>query len=299
MSATAAVTTPALSEAQIDQFITEGYTVVRNAFDGERSSAWVREECASIGYDLDDPATWKEAYLRVPTLRKEPLDRFAPAAWEAICTLTGGAERLVGCPSIGLMAVNLSQGADRAFEPPTPESPGWHKDGWHFRHFLDSPEQAFLGIPLLTDVHAQGGATFIAAGSVGPVARFLADHPQGVLPDDFPVRDLLQGCRLIEATGSAGDFYLLHPFLLHAVSQNVLRLPRAICNNLFEFREPMRFDRSDSAYSPVERAVLHGLGVARYAFTPTAERYRTPDYGPINEEWRRMEREKNPRRPAG
>jgi hypothetical protein len=276
-----------LTTAQWEQFVTEGYIVLRGVFSREDALAWVAAECALAGYNLNDSATWKKPYVRIPTERHELLATFAPAAWEAACDLMGGIERIVTGTSISLFAVNLAEGADQPFAPPTPDSPGWHKDGWQFRHFLDSYEQGLLGIPLLTDVLPQGGATFIAAGSVGPVARYLAEHPEGVLPDDFPTRDLLsEGCTFLEATGEAGDFYLLHPFLLHAVSQNILRRPRAISNILFELREPMLLDRPDGDYSPVEAAILHGLGVERYAFAPTAPRYRTPDGGPINPAYR-------------
>ncbi len=273
-----------LSESQTEEFITRGFTVVRGAFPRGESIDWVREECALAGYNLDDPGTWALDYVRLRTTRKERIETYAPVAWGAICALMGGAGRIRNRAAIDLMAVNLSQGADRPFVPPSPAAPGWHKDGWHFRHFLDSPEQGFLGIPLLTDVLPRGGATFIAAGSVGPVARFLAEHPEGVMPNDFPVRELLSssGVEFLEATGEAGDFYLLHPYLLHATSQNALRRPRAICNVLIELTEPMRFDRTDNDYSPVEQAILRGLGVERFDFAPTRERYRTPDYGPID-----------------
>jgi hypothetical protein len=199
----------------------------------------------------------------------------------------GGEDRVDGRTAISLFALNLTQGADRPFEEPTPASPGWHKDGWHFNHFLDSYEQGLLGIPLMTDVLPRGGATFIAAGSVGPVARYLAQHPEGIPGGGMPTRELLseEGCTFLEATGEAGDFYLLHPYLLHAVSQNILRRPRAICNVLFELKEPMRFNRPAGDYSPVEAAILRGLGVDRYDFVPTGERFRTPDYGPINPKW--------------
>ena len=278
--------TGTLSDAQKEQFMTQGYLLLRGAFSGDDSTAWVREECARAGYDLDDSTTWKSPYLRLPTVRRERLDTYAPSAWEASCALLGGGERVKGRPGINLMAVNLAQGAERPFAEPSPNSPGWHKDGWHFRHFLDTADQGLLGLPLLTDVLPHGGATFIAVGSIGPVARFLAEHPEGVGPDDFPVQDLVSGCEFIEATGSAGDVYLCHPYLLHATSQNVLRRPRAISNIAYELNEPMQFDRADGNYSPVEAAILAGLGVDRYSFSITGERYRTPDDGPMNPKWR-------------
>jgi hypothetical protein len=272
-----------LTDEQLEQFLTEGYTVLRGAFSRPDSMAWVADESRLAGFDLDEPSTWSQPYVRLKTQRAELLETYAPAAFHASNFLMGGPDRVRLGTRINLFALNLWQGADAPFSPPSPESPGWHKDGWHFRHFLDSPDQGLLGIPLLTDVLPSGGATFIADGSVAPVAKFLADHPEGVLPNEFPWKDLLSGpeIKFLEATGEAGDFYLLHPYVLHAVSQNVLRRPRAISNLLYELHEPMNFNRSDADYSPVEAAILRGLGVESYDFQPTAPRFKNPTYGPI------------------
>jgi hypothetical protein len=37
----------------------------------------------------------------------------------------------------------------------------WHNDGDWFTHFLDSPEQALLVIPLFSDIKPKGGGTVI------------------------------------------------------------------------------------------------------------------------------------------
>ena len=77
----------------------------------------------------------------------------------------------------------------------------------------------------------------------------------------------------VEATGEVGDVYLLHPFILHAKAQNVLRLPRIITNPPVTLAEPMRFDRTDpDEHSLVERAVLRALDVERLEFAPAAAR---------------------------
>jgi ectoine hydroxylase-related dioxygenase (phytanoyl-CoA dioxygenase family) len=276
-----------LTPQQREQFITEGHIVLKGVFSRDDSLAWVRDECAYAGYDVDDPATWQKPYERLNLQRHEPLETYAPAAWEASCDLMGGETRVANKPVISLFAMNFKQGADQPFQPASASSPGWHKDGWHFRHFLDGPEQGLLGIPLFTDVQPQGGATFIVADSVGAIARFLAAHPEGVGPDDFDTQALLSECHdFREATGEAGDVYLLHPYLLHAVSQNCRQEPRAITNLCYEFKEPMNFHRADGDYSPVEAAVLRGLGVDHYDFQLTGERYRTPDYGPMNQKYR-------------
>lgn len=276
-----------LTPQQREQFLAEGHIVIKGAFPREDSLRWVRDECARVGYDVDDPLSWRKGYERVDLARHEPLSSYAPAAWEASCDLMGGRDRVKNEPAISLFAMNFKQGADTAYQPPSAASSGWHKDGWHFLHFLDSPEQGLLGIPLFTDVLPQGGATFLAADSVPVIARYLAARPEGVGPDDFDTKALLAECHdFREATGEAGDVYLLPPFMLHAVGQNVLQRPRAITNLCYELNDPMALSRPDSDYSPVEAAVLRGLGVDHYDFQPTRPRYHMPDYGPMNKAYR-------------
>jgi hypothetical protein len=120
----------------------------------------------------------------------------------------------------------------------------------------------------------RGGGTFVAADSVPVVARFLAGHPEGVLPGDFDYADLIGQCRdFVELTGAAGDVVLLHPYMLHATSQNVLGVARIITNPPLALREPMNFNRPDPGdFSLVERAVLRGLGAGRLDFAPAAPR---------------------------
>jgi hypothetical protein len=87
---------------------------------------------------------------------------------------------------------------------------------------------------------------------------------------------LINQCHeFVEATGQVGDVYLLHPYVLHAKSQNLLGVPRLITNPPVHLREPMNFNRPDpSDFSPVELAVLRGLGVERLDFHPTTPRER-------------------------
>jgi len=105
------------------------------------------------------------------------------------------------------------------------------------------------------------------------VARFLAEHPEGVLPTDFDFTALARQCSsFVELTGRVGDVVLMHPYLLHATSQNVIRHGRLITNPPIALSEPMQFDRADPGdHSPVERAVLAGLGVERLDFRRTGE----------------------------
>jgi hypothetical protein len=242
---------------------------------------------ARLGYDEREPSSWAQPIVHMPSVNHLDVREFAPRAWDAVCDLVGGAERISEEQpylwSDGFI-VNLWKDADLPWEGASAASPGWHKDGDFFRHFLDSPEQGLLTLVLWSDVEHQGGATFVAADSVAPVARFLADNPQGVYPlrpaegEDgdpdavlIPYDDLIARCDdFVEATGEVGDVYLLHPYVLHAKSPNIRRKLRVITNPPLTLAEPMRFDRTD--LSLVERAVLRALGTSGYEFAPTHAR---------------------------
>jgi hypothetical protein len=264
-----------LSDEQERHFLDKGYVVIHDCFSRQAAEEYTRTVWTRLGYAAADPSTWAEPSVHMPAHREIDVKEFAPRAWDAVCDLVGGEDRIALPYTWGDgFIVNLRQGADGPWSPASPRSAGWHKDGDFFRHFLDSPEQGLLTLVLWSDVEHQGGATFVAAGSVGPVARFLAARPEGVLPKEFPTADLVGQCtEFTEATGRVGDVFLLHPYMLHAKSQNVLRRPRLITNPPVHLAEPMRFDRPDPAdLSLVERAVLRGLGVDRHEFRPTAPR---------------------------
>jgi hypothetical protein len=279
-----------LTDEQAEHFLEYGYVVVHDCFTEEAAAALTGSIWTRLGYDPDDKATWAEPSIHMPTRNRFDIKDFAPKAWLAACDLLGGEERIKQPFNWGDgFIVNLHQGADRPWEPASPQSPGWHKDGDFFRHFLDSPEQGLLTLVLWSEVQHQGGATFVARDSVGPIARYLADHPEGVLPTEFPISELVGQCTdFAEATGRIGDVFLLHPYILHAKAQNVRRLARFITNPPVHLKEPMQFNRPDpDDFSLVEKAVLRGLGVDRYDFQPT-----NPREAVVPERVRRQERMK-------
>lgn len=275
-----------LSDADAEQFLTHGYVAVRGCFSRRDADEYTRTMWTRLGYDPQDRSTWAEPSVHMPGHRDIDVASFAPRAWDAICDLVGGPQRIEPHRWNDGFIVNLGEGADRPWADASAAAPGWHKDGDFFRHFLDSPEQGLLTLVLWSDVRHRGGATFVAADSVAPVARFLAAHPEGVDPPGVPPAAgsavaatfdygaLMAGCtEFVEATGEVGDVYLLHPFILHARAQNVLREVRVITNPPVTLAEPMRFDRDDPAeHSLVERAVLRALGTDRLSFTPAGPR---------------------------
>jgi hypothetical protein len=264
-----------LTDEQAEHFLERGFVTVRGAFEPADGQRWLDDAWVRFGYDRNDPGSWAEKRIHLSARSHVDARTFAPAAWRAATELAGGEERarLPWRWSDGFIA-NLGVGEDRPWQPPSPATGGWHKDGDFFRHFLDSPEQALLTLVLWTDMLPRGGGTFVAADSVPVVARFLAEHPEGVLPGDFDYAKLIAQCHdFVEMTGEAGDVVLLHPFTLHATSQNVLGVSRIITNPPLALREPMNFHRPDVAdFSLVEQAILRGLGVDRLDFVPAAPR---------------------------
>lgn len=269
--------TSVLTPEQQERFLAQGHCILHGCFTREAAEELKADAWRQLGYDPNDPNTWEKPLTFLFPSSHVSLKEFAPNAWEAVCTLLGGEDRISGSdPGVGQWVINFRRGADEPWQPPSPAVSGWHKDGNFFRHFLDSPEQGLLVIPLFSDVAHRGGGTFLAADSIPVVAKYLWDHPEGVRPNEFDYGALLSECRdFREVTGRVGDVALIHPFMLHNFSQNHSGRPRFITNLCIGLKEPMRFHRPDpSEFSLVERAVLRGLGVDRLEFSPAAPRER-------------------------
>ena len=267
-----------LSAGQIDHFISHGYVTLPGAFSRERAKERTDHAFRRLGYDRNDPGTWKKTRLHMSLEHLDDFETYAPEAFAAAADLIGGADRIKRPAMISSegFIVNFTDGADRPWEPPSALSHGWHKDGNWFHHFLDSPEQGLLMIFVYSDIRHQGGGTFGALDSVGHIARYLAQRPEGVDPGKFPLKQFAAQCQdFIEWTGEVGDVILMHPYMLHASSQNHSGIPRFITNPALKLAQPMNFNRPNPHdHSPVELAILNALGVDHFDFKNTTERRR-------------------------
>ena len=279
-----------LTDEQVQSFLNKGYLIVHDSLERDIASSWIDQAYARLGYDKNDPNTWTKDIIWMDHQNHLPVKEVAPKAWEAILDVVGGEDRLetqvLRIPGSGHFStinsfewsdafiVNFHRGADQPWQPPSPQITGWHKDGSYFRHFIDSHEQALLTVVLWSDMLHEGGGTFIAPNSVRVVARYLYEHPEGVPANKIDVPWLINQCHeFMELTGKAGDFVILHPYMLHASSQNVIRVPRFMTNPPIVLKEPMNLNRPDpKEFSLLERATLHYLGLERYDFTPTHPR---------------------------
>jgi hypothetical protein len=265
--------TEILSAEDIAAFETRGYVVVHGCLSAEQLHEWcarARQRLASSPQDARAPRAYLHATCQIP------LSECSLRAWEAICQLLGGVERIQPGYVWDSFIVNQRMPEGREWQPPSANAEGWHIDGDSFRHFLDSPEQALVALFHWTAALPGGGATYVACDSVPVMARFLAEHPEGLLPREFPYGQLVKRCRVFrEIEAEAGDVLLLHPLTLHAASMNSLGIPRIITNSNLQLRHPKRLDQPALLdYSPVERAIVAGLGVERYRFVPAGPRER-------------------------
>lgn len=105
-----------------------------------------------------------------------PVSEFSPKAWSAMCQLLGGEERISQSMrgwSDGFI-VNLGKPEYRAEDELDFRGlGGWHNDGDFFVHFLDSPDQALLVIPLWSDIPTRGGGTAICTDGIAHIAKHL------------------------------------------------------------------------------------------------------------------------------
>src|SRR5688572_21654674 len=121
-----------LTEAQIEQFVADGYVAIEAAFpralaDAGRAILW-----RDTGCDPDDPATWTRPVIRLGLYGQEPFAKAAtmPVLHRAFDQLIGEG-RWLSRPNLGTFPVRF----------PSPDDPG--DAGWHidvsFRCDADDP----------------------------------------------------------------------------------------------------------------------------------------------------------------
>ncbi|KAI0338885.1 hypothetical protein BDW22DRAFT_1362183 [Trametopsis cervina] len=288
-----------LTPEQVDFFLENGYVVIKQAFTKEKAAEWSANLWVRLGLDPNDKSTWARERVHMPWHKRESVSTFSPMAWEAMQDLLGK-DRIDeqystwGDSFIMNLGTPELEGEDKYVHPH--DFDNWHVDGDFFVHFLDSPEQALLVIPLFSEIKPRGGGTYICPEGVEGVARYLAAHPEGVLPapglrlvpssstyadpaDDPESWSHLAAIRSCsdfrEMTGEVGDVVLMHPLMLHSASKNYLRNARVITNPPVALKEPFNFNRENpDDFSLVELKTLKALGVDRLDFKPATERRR-------------------------
>ncbi len=260
-------TIPALSAAQIEQFISDGFVRIDDAFPAD-----IAAECRSIlwadtGVDPDTPATWTKPVIRLGNYAQPPFVAAAntPVLHSAFDQLAG-AGRWVPPGSLGTFPIRFPS-------PDDPGDAGWHIDvsfGWaenpsdflSWRANTSSKGRALLMLFLFSEVGEEDAPTRIRVGSHLDIARQLAPAGDAGLTLRELAADNFAGSAHrpeVLATGSPGAVYLCHPFLVHAAQPHRGTRPRFMAQPPLLPRQPVTLDRADGAYSPVEQAIRRAL----------------------------------------
>jgi len=299
-----------LTPGQVRNFWEHGFLRLESCFTREKAAEWTETVWKRLGMDPNDKSTWDRERINMPSHRSEHVTTFAPKAWNAICELLGGEDRVAKESAIwndGLI-VNLGTPEFEGKFPPPQDLPGWHVDGDFFVHFLDSKEQGLLVIPLFTDIKEHAGGTMITPDAIPIIANHLYNHPEGVSPRMVPMGEepaydglgfycaIAKQCKEFhEMTGNIGDVILMHPLMMHSASRNSLRIPRIITNPPVSLKEPFNFYRANpEEYSLVELKTLQSLGKDRlpgWKITGTREAV-VPERLKIQNEMKRLELER-------
>ena len=156
-----------------------GFVKVTNCFSREQAEEFTKGMWTRLGFSPTDKSTWTTERTNMPWHTHVPVSEFSPKAWSAMCQLLGGEERIHPnwrSWSDGFI-VNLGKEEYNANGEmgvkEMRELDGWHNDGDFFVHFLDSPEQALLVIPLWSDIVPRGGGTVVCADGIRHIAQHL------------------------------------------------------------------------------------------------------------------------------
>jgi hypothetical protein len=259
----------ALSDAQIKQFIQDGFVRIDRAFPREladegRAILWRDLPC-----DPDNPTTWKRPVIRLGQYGDEPFRRAvnSPVLYAAFDQLIGRG-RWRPRAHLGSFPVRFPHSDD-------PGDAGWHvdvsfpgassdpnerEDFSSWRANVTSRGRALLMLFLFSDVDEFDAPTRIKVGSHRDIARLL--EPAGEVGLSHGELDRV-GAALERpealATGEAGTVYLCHPFLVHAAQMHRGAVPRFLAQPPLHPAEPLRLHREDGDYSPVEIAIRQAL----------------------------------------
>lgn len=257
-------TSNALTPAQIDAFVADGFVRIDHAFSEETAAACRAILWNDAGVNPDDPKTWTRPVIRLGGYSQQP---FRDAANTP--ALTAAYDQLVG-ENRWLAPGGLGTFPIRFPSPDDPGDTGWHvdtsiagddpNDFFTYRANIVSKGRALLMLFLFTETGELDAPTRIRVGSHRAFARHIA--PAG--NRGMSLRQLVDegydwaaGLPEVPATGGPGTVYLCHPFLIHSAQPHRGTRPRIMAQPPLMPRD--EFDLKSPDPSPAERAVIEAL----------------------------------------
>ncbi|WP_353646843.1 phytanoyl-CoA dioxygenase family protein [Mesorhizobium sp. WSM2239] len=220
-----------LTSSQIQNFISDGFVKVENAFSGDLARQCRDELWADIGLSPDEPEFWTQPVIRVASKSSPPFIEAAntPRLYKAYDQLVG-AGRWLAPKGLGTFPIRFPSST-------TPADDGWHVDmslgespdfmAW--RANVKSSGRALLMLFLLSDVGRDDAPTRIRKGSHATIARELLPYGEaGATLRQLSAKGYAstEDCDVELASGAAGTVYLCHPFLVHAAQPHRGTRPR-------------------------------------------------------------------------
>lgn len=261
-----------LSEEQVRRFINDGFVRIDRAFPREIADAGLGVLWRATGCEPHDPATWTKTVIRFGPVGDrdgtQPLyfheAANTPLLYDAFDKLVGRG-RWRKRPNVGNFVVRFPSEAD-------PGDLGWHidlsfpgetgdpegRDYSAWRVNITSKDRALLMLFLFSDVGEDDAPTRIRVGSHFDMARLLAPAGEAGMAH-LQLTHVGAERDVALATGEAGTVYLCHPFLIHAAQKHRGTTPRFMSQPPLAPATPLRLQRTDSAYSPVEIAIREAL----------------------------------------
>ncbi|GGU24906.1 phytanoyl-CoA dioxygenase [Actinomadura livida] len=271
-----------LGGAQVQAFIEDGFVRIEGAFPRE-----VADECRAIiwrdlGADPREPATWPRPVAARPDYAQAPFVAAAntPHLHAAFDVLVGKG-RWSPRTTLGGFVIRFP-----GDEPAVVD--GWHVDVSYpgpdsapddymtWRANVASRERALLMFFLLSDVGEDDAPTRLRPGSHLDVARVLEpEREHGLDAGELAQRaDTATKHRpTAHATGSAGDVYLCHPFLVHAGQPHAGKHPRFLGQPKLSPSKPNWLNLAGEHPSPVEKAITQALPQSGPADGPAAQEH--------------------------
>jgi hypothetical protein len=261
-----------LSKEQAHRFVEDGFVRIDGAFPREIADTGLAALWHATGCDPNDPATWVRPVMRIGTVNDEhgtqPLS-FREAANTPV--LYDGFDKLVvpgrwrPRPNVGAFVVRFPSQADPgdlgwhidvSFPGETGDAEGCDYSAWRVN--ITSRDRALLMLFLFSDVGEDDAPTRIRVGSHFDVARLLAPAGEAGMAH-LQLAQVGAEREVVLATGEAGTVYLCHPFLIHAAQRHRGATPRFMSQPPLAPAAPLRLERADGAYSPVETAIRTAL----------------------------------------
>jgi Phytanoyl-CoA dioxygenase (PhyH) len=263
----------ALSDADRDKFVRDGFVKLENAFPSDTAAAARAIICHAAGVDPDDRRTWNRPVIRLGDFAQEPFRQAVntPVLHTAFDELAG-IDRWVPRESLGGFPIRFPH-------PDDPGDTGWHVDAsfppdqpvasasyFDWRVNLRSKGRALLMLFLFSDVGEEDAPTRIRLGShlrVPPLLAPAGEDGLSMMEISLAAARATEGLPEATATGTAGTVFLCHPFLVHAAQSHHGTKPRFLAQPPLYQKVPFELTRSDGDYSLVEMAIRLGLSEGR------------------------------------